>query len=499
MHQSSNLSTERSVLSLRNGATVVALAVLIPLALQGVLVAALWNLAQWGSQPERLVEDVTFAAGSTLGIGVAILVILIIRYAVLAGYWLLVLERFESRRRTAFLAALPIAGLWWSLQVSTDIARRHGRPRRLTPEFTTLTVGFTALGLFLLPLSMQVATASEESEVRRLAAPCSNLFPQVIVEDPVISIGSQGLDEATFQALVDEVVAGQEGAVAQTSDEWPLRVAREQTWMLLWEEIARSMRITASVEQMEEQIAVWEETYGGRAGLDQQLLNLGIAPSQLERFACSNELDEAFEEVYPRVETEDGTTEYFNAFREAADRVNVDIDPSIGYWDPSLLTVEADPPSPSEEAAPDESGETQEVVAEAAARNYATRVEYDIESIPTQEFDGSLSWEADICAGATELLQDRFLDRVTLYERISGRWVRVTDAQARAERGGRCNPGQVNLFIGATEEVPPPNWTDKGWRTCRDYQVRIPETPTFQAATVDMCVSTRADAEDEGV
>lgn len=110
-----------------------------------------------------------------------------------------------------------------------------------------------------------------------------------------------------------------------------------------------------------------------------------------------------------------------------------------------------------------------------------------------------MTWQADICAGAGELLQDRFLDRVQLFERSEGRWARVPDTEVSAQRGGRCSGGQVNLLVDGVEPEPPANWTDKGWRTCREYQVRIPETPTFQSATVDMCISTRADSSEEAV
>lgn len=496
MNTPSQNRTSTNLLSLKEGATVAALAIFAPLALQGLLLALLWNLAQWGSVAETVVEGVTFTAGSTLNLGLAILIVLAIRYSVLAGYWLLIVERFSEPRKRAFLAAAPIVGLWWSLGISSRIARNADSPKRLTPEFATVTVGFTALTLLLLPLSMQVATANDISEVKRLASPCIQQFPGSAPEEPVLAVGSQGLDQTTFDTLVDEVVQGQRGAVAKVSEEWPTVVADQQVRMLLWRQAASRESNDVSVQDMDDQITSWREIFGGAAGLDEVLLEAGIPPSQLALYACAVQLSQAFAESNPFVETPDGSSEYEEALRAAATRLGVTVDPAIGYWDPETLSVRSEPPAPTEEQPVAQ--DTDDSI-EPLARTFSTRVAYDIASIPTQEFADSLGWKADICAGATELLQDRFLDRVALYQRVAGRWVLVRDAQAEAQRGGRCNPGQVNLFIGSEEIEPPANWTDKGWRTCRDYQVRIPETPTFQAASVDMCVSTRADSTQEGV
>lgn len=485
-----------NILSLREGATVAALAVLAPLAVQGLLVSILWNLAQWGSISETVVEGVTFFAGSTLSIALAIVVVVIIRYAVLVGYWLLVVERFGEPRRRAFLAALPLAGLWWSFKIASRIARREDRPRRLTPEFTVATVGFTVLTMFLLPLSMQVATATETGEVERLAAPCLDEFPASAPEEPVIAVGPQGLSRADFDQLVDEVVQGQRGAVARISEEWPTQVADTQVRMLLWEQAASPQAANVSVGDMEDLIEDWEVEFGGTQGLHEILLDNGIPPSQTKRYACAAALSAAFAEVNPFVETPSGSTEYEEALREVADRLGVVVDPTIGFWNSPALSVTSEP---APQVEPETAAESPEPASEPVARTFSTRVEYDIDSIPTQEFQDSLGWQANICAGATELLQDRFLDRVSLFKRTNERWVAVQDAEVTAQRGGRCAAGQVNLLVSSNEVEPPTNWTDKGWRTCRDYQVRIPETPTFQAATVNMCVSTRADSAADGV
>lgn len=487
----------RTPLSLREGATTLALAFLAPLAVQGVLLAALWNLAQFGSAPERDIEGVTFEAGSTLTVGAAILIILAIRYAVLAGYWLLVTEKFGLPRRKAFLAALPVAGLWWSLVISSNIARQRYQPTPLTPQFTVATVGFALLSLFLLPMSMEVASATEEGEVRRLAAPCIDQFPQTTAEDPVVSVGQIGLARDEFAARVDEVVASQLGAVARASEEWPTQVADIEVQMLLWQQAAAKNRLTASVGDMETQVQTWEEEFGGPVALRNLVAENGLAPSQLDRYACTVQLRFALSREYPFVETEDGSTEFDDELRLVAKQQRVTVDPSVGFWDVETLSVI---PEERQETGPaQQDTEAEQGAAQPVERTFSTKIEYEIDSIPNQEFEGSLNWQADICAGASELLQDRFLNRVQLFERREGRWARVPDANVTAQRGGRCSGGQVNLLVDGLAPEPPANWTDKGWRTCREYQVRIPETPTFQPATVDMCVSARADSVDEGV
>jgi len=196
-------------LSLREGASVAALAILAPLALQGLLLSVLWLFAQWGSSSNQIVEGVFFEAGSTLAVGAAVVIDLLIRYLVLSGYWLLITERFGQPRRQAFLAALPVVGLWWSIKISSRVARKPYQSRKLAPQFTVATVGFSALSLLLLPLSMEVATASEKNEVTRLAAPCTDEYSLVTVENPVVALGDTGLDQQTFDSRLAEVVDGQ--------------------------------------------------------------------------------------------------------------------------------------------------------------------------------------------------------------------------------------------------------------------------------------------------
>jgi hypothetical protein len=145
-----------------------------------------------------------------------------------------------------------------------------------------------------------------------------------------------------------------------------------------------------------------------------------------------------------------------------------------------------------------ESPSAPSVVAEKEARRtFATRVEYEIASIPDQEFENSLDWVSNICIGSDDLLVPRYRDQIALYERTGGSWRRIVDAKASTKRGGRCDGGQVNILIGTDAPEPPINWTDKGWRTCTDYQVRIPETSNFRSSIVNMCVSTKAASENE--
>lgn len=488
--------TQASPLSLREGSSIAALAFLAPLAMQGLLLSILWVFAQWGSSSGQVVEGVIFEAGSTLAIGAAVVIILAIRYLVLSGYWLLITERYGQSRRQAFLAALPVAGLWWSVKISSRIVRNTQPPRGLAPEFTVATVGFTVLAMLLLPLSMEVATASEKNDVRRLAAPCTDEFPAVTVEGPVVGLGDRGLSVGEFNDRLNEVIENQLGAVARTSDSWPSTVANLEMRMLLWQATAEENRLTASVGEMQQQIQDWEEELGGADELKQAFAEGGLLPDQLNRYACTTQLALAISEEFPFTDTENGSTAFDDELRRVATKRGVVVQPSIGYWNLETLTVDPEEPQVEESVS---KAKEEEGVAQPTSRTFSTRIQYEIDSIPNQEFDGSLNWQADICAGASELLQDRFLDRVQLFERREGRWVRVADTDVSAKRGGRCSAGQVNLLVDGQESEPPTNWTDKGWRTCRDYQVRIPETPTFQSATVDMCISTRADSSEEEV
>jgi hypothetical protein len=343
---------------------------------------------------------------------------------------------------------------------------------------------------------MEVATASEKNEVRRLAATCTDEFPAVTVEDPVVGLGDRGLSKGVFDDRLNAVIESQLGAVARTSDRWPSTVADIEMRMLLWQATAEENRLTASVGDMEQQIQDWEGELGGADELQQLFAEGGLLAEQLNRYACTTQLAFAISEEFPFTETENGSTAFDDELRRVATKRGVVVQPSIGYWNLETLTVDPEEPQVQESAS---KAQENEDVAQPISRIFSTRIQYEIDSIPNQEFDGSLKWQADICAGASELLQDRFLDRVQLFERREGRWVRVADTNVSAKRGGRCSAGQINLLVDGQESEPPTNWTDKGWRTCRDYQVRIPETPTFQSATVDMCISTRADSSEEQV
>ena len=495
--QITQVSRQESILSFKQGAAVLALALFSPLAVQGLLLAILWNLAQWGSDSTESVEGFTFSAGSTLSTGLAIIIVLIIRYVVLAAYWTLISMRYGLSKNEGLLAALPMVGIWWSLKISSRIVREEQPAKKLAPEVTVITAGVVALSLLLLPISMQAATANAKGEVRRLAQPCSELFPLTLAEAPVLRVGDYGIGQQEFTNLVNQVQDAQRGAVAKISPSWPIRVANQQVRMALWQQAGATSNREASIADMEQLIALWDNFPGGLAEVRNRLAQFGIPPSQYKWYACSVQTYENLEDKYGDSgdgESPSGVQEFL---MKAAQRAEVIVNPDIGYWDLQSLAVVAEP---IEETDTLEVGEeVAEEKPEETTRNYSVRVEYGIGSIPTQRFDNSLSWQADICAGAAELTQERVLDRVQLFKRERGTWVRVPGAKATAERGGRCSPGQVNLFIGSTEPEPPINWTDKGWRTCRDYQVRIPETASFRAATVDMCVATRADAQEDGV
>jgi len=492
-------ANDGSILSLREGSTTIALAVLIPLAIQGLLLSLLWTVAQLGSSAPEFVGSVNdgraFGLGSTLSPLIAVLVILAIRYVIFAVYWVIMTRKSGDSIGRAFLAALPLAGLWWSLGISSRIARGIGSSASFKPSVLIPMGVIAGVAVLALPLSMGAATAADKDEAERLASPCINLFPAVDVDDPVISVGDRKLSQQNLDAFVEEVIQQQRGAAARKRETWPVDVADVQVWMALTNAMALSVPEKATVADMERQISEWADSPGD--DLSVQLASFGIPPSQDLRYACAVQQSSILASTYSTDSSESGLSEYERRMQLVAERVGVEIDPSIGYWNPSTLSVQSEPPiEPILETA--DVLEDEIVDEDPAPRRFATRVEYDIASIPTQVFDDTLTWQADICLTASELLQDRFKQRIQLFERVAGRWVPVRSAVRETSRGGRCSGGQVNLLIGTTEAVPPANWTDKGWRTCRDYQVRIPETPTFRSTSVDLCVATQAESLGEG-
>lgn len=495
-----NFEDSRSVtsrFSLRESATIISIAIFGPLAVQGFLIAALWILAQYGSSGPDSIGSISFLAGSTISQSLVIIMILALRYLTLSAYWLLITERYEQKRPQAFLAALPVVGIWWSIKISSHVVRNSkvAMPIRLeTKRIIAIVLG---LSLLAFPASMQVATAADKSEFRRLAQPCLDEFTPTETDNPVLSLGERGLSQEDFDQRVDEVKNQQRGAAARLRADWPLAVANQQVRMARQAQSATDLKLVATIGETENQIAQWKDTYGSDTALRDALSEIAVPESEFFEFTCTSLLDDQIRLKYPDVTDAEGVNPYLVFAQKTVKKAGILVDPSIGFWNQDLLSITADPVAGQVEEQ-EQLDETSEQ-AQQSTRTFSTRVEYETASIPNMEFPDSLEWKADICSGATQLEQSRYLSRVQLFERKEGRWVLVRSARASAERGGRCPGGSVNILIGTKEVEPSLNWTDKGWTTCRAYQVRFPETPSFQGTSVDLCVSAKAIATKEGV
>jgi len=496
----SNFEDSRSIaarFSLRDSAAIISIAILGPLAVQGVLLSTLWILAQFGSSGPESIGDVIFLTGSTISQALILFLILVLRYFTLSAYWLLIAERFGQRRLHAFLAALPIVGIWWSITMSSHIVRNRNAISQVPFETKRIIAIILGLSLLVLPASMQVATAGEKAEVRHLAQPCLEEFNSTESESPALSLGERGLSQGNFDQLVDEVKNQQRGAAARLREDWNLAVANQQIQMARIAQSATDLKLVVTIGEAEDQIAQWQGAYGSDTALRDVLSDIAVPESELFEFTCTRLLDDQIRLKYPDETDADGVNPFIVFAQKTVTKAGILVDPSIGFWNQDLLVITADPVAGQvdEQEQLDETAEQ----AQQTARTFSTRVEYETAAIPNTEFPDSLEWKADICSGATQLEQSRYLSRVQLFERKEGNWVLVRSARASAERGGRCPGGSVNLLIGTKEAESTLNWTDKGWTTCRAYQVRFPETPSFQGTSVDLCVSTKAVTTEEGV
>jgi hypothetical protein len=478
-----SMLSSRSMFSLREGATVVALAILIPLAIQGALFAALWTAAQWGS-------DLDIDGGTTLAAPVAVVVLLLIRYVVLASYWVWFSSSSGRNWKVGLLAALPLVGIIWALKLASPVARGIRTMRSIEWPAKVLVAVVVALAIMALPISMRTATALENRELERQAATCLLEYAPNSSEEFVATVGDDQISPSELSSYVEEVSSYRKGAVAKADPNLPVDVLDTLVWLRLTESLAQTAKVNATVGGVEDQIAEWTELTAPDGGLDVVLANASIPPSLADRYACASLLRTKLTNKYSTDAAEGELSEFDKKSQENAKKMGVKVDSSIGYWNPEELIVQSTPwvESPAAPAA---------IAEKKVARTFSTRVEYEIASIPNQEFADTLDWTANICIGSDDLLESRYRNQVGLYERVGGRWVRIAGARATTDRGGRCDKGQVNLLIGTTAPEPPVNWTDKGWRTCTDYQVRIPETPNFRPSSVDMCVSAQATSVNE--
>lgn len=470
-----------ALLSLREGAGLFALALLVPLAIEGLFIAALWPLTTWGQRPG-------FEGGTTIAVAVFVALLLIIRFVLLATYWTWLALAHGQRVRLGLLSALPIVGIVWALLLAARVARGDGRYRPLPMATRALLVAISVLALLLVPVSMQFATAYHVAGQERLAEPCTILPPSTGEQETVVALGEDGISQAMLDAWATDVAGAQGAAALQDPNLWTQSLANTYLQLALVDRTAQRLGVTASVGEMREVGEQFRADITSTPDTFDPVLALSMPSEWEDRYYCAWAVSSQILELYPddSEDPESGRTPYDAQILLTATRLGVDVDPSLGYWNPGTLSITSEPPAPSavEEQKADE--------AAAPAVRYDTRVEYEAASIPQGDFPGTREWNADICIGDTALLQPTYLNRVQLFERVGGEWRRVSNAQATAERGGRCDGGQVNILIGTEADESPEVWFDQGWRTCTPYQVRVPETPRFQPVSVDLCVSTQA-------
>ena len=122
---------------------------------------------------------------------------------------------------------------------------------------------------------------------------------------------------------------------------------------------------------------------------------------------------------------------------------------------------------------------------------YAVKVNYESDTIPDTTYDDSLTWKVDVCAADSAYLSQSYLDKVALYKKTNGTWVKQK-VSPEAEKGGRCDGNKINLTIPVTEPTPDASAVGEGWSPCSNYRVRLPETKNFAKTDLEMCVTTNA-------
>ena len=453
----------RAIIDLREAASILGLAVLVPLAIQGALLVAVWAAV-------TLLAGEPFPDGTHLSPAAAGIILLSIRTVVLAAWWVWLSVTNGRKWWVGVLAAIPVFGIIAALWLSAKIVRN--RNQRVTlPDFGAVVLALVVIvSLVTLPFAMRTATVLADRESTRLAGSCLTDMGESTAENPVVTVDGRQIDRAELESWVAEVSSRQTGAVARRDPRWPGRILESVVQLTLTEQLAGQLGATASTGEAEARLAP----------------AVNPIPESLSfRLACASALEEELLLKVKPEANETGAQALVRALGELGSRSVTGLAPEFGFWSPDRVGfVQTQPATPA--------------IAPNAPRTYATKVTYEIASIPEQEFDGTLEWSANICTGAKDLLQPRYLGQIGLYERVAGAWVKVPDAKATAEAGGRCGGGQVNVLIGDTASEPTSNWTNKGWTTCRSYQVRIPETPTFRPTSVDLCVATEATSESQG-
>lgn len=437
------------------------------LALLGVFVA-------WGREPGSLNAS---AASQDL----LIVLGLVAWYATGVVVWAWLSRGTGQPWTKGLAAALPFVGLIWALMIIAPIVRGAAPWQAVSGAWIRGSILVVIVTMSLTPIAMTVATvqqnqleAAQQLEQERLAAPCDyERTPSTGTSLVVVGTHVLGSDDLA-QGVARERKRFTEAALVN-DPQIPRRVANDVLVDFL---IQESDFVPVSNREV-------EKSPGSCMSLTR------------EAFAASEGVD---------------------GLLKVAQEVRVVVDPSLGYWDkskasvvrvdPRILDVDPDVSDPLQDKSanhekdnsPKPDGGDGVPAADSEADDagedrvdvfYATRVDYGPGSLPDGEFEG-LTWSADLCLTSEALLQDQYLNKVSLFFKEDGKRTKVDNAEATATKGGRCDEGGVNLIVSAEEPTPDDDLVDKGWTPCRDYVLRIPETPTFAATDVDMCVSVNA-------
>lgn len=461
----------RPFVDLREGASILALAILVPMAIGATIVVVTWSLT-------TLLTGEPYPNGDNLDGSTAALLLLLTRFIVLSAWWIWLALKQGRAWWFGVLAALPLFGIIWALWLSAQIVRDRSAAVRAGREVSAGLVVLAIAASLLLPVGIMQATRAAEAEEARLAALCLPAHEDRAFDDAVVTINGIQIGRGELEGWVAEVTALQVSPVAQRDPRWTPRVLNAAINMTLLEELARNVGANATVAAAEARLNDPD------LELD-ALAQAGVPASQLTRVSCISALRSDTQAKVTKQDGETAADAYIRALTELSSTKVTGLAEEFGYWNPDQFAITENKPA-VEAVAPD------------VKRTFSTKVTYESDTIPAKESAGTLDYQADLCVGAKDLLDTKYLNRVTLYERVGGAWVKVPDAKAAAKAGGRCDGGKINLTVAAQADDPPVNWNDKGWTTCRQLEVRLPEMPAFRATSVGACVAAKADTENKG-
>lgn len=461
---------------LREGASILGLAILMPLAVEGSVVAGTWALT-------TMLTGEPYPSGLNLTDGTTLALMGLMLFLVRFVWWSYLALRHERQWWVGLLAAIPLVGIVWAISLSATAVRSRAQARELSTVARGSLILTLVVALLLLPFGVASATAEANEEQARLAAPCLADAPTVFPgSDPVVTVGMKPIDRMELNDRVEQVRTRQDGPVAKRDPRLPVRVLEASISLEVWDALARSKALTTSLGDADRAFEAEAASAGGRTALLDSLAQSGYAESSAPQIACFFAYwDELTAGITPSAgETDEQARD--RVFIETAAKNVTSLSEEFGFWDPKAASIVASKPLKA-------------AVNPEVKRTYAAKVTYDNANIPTQEFKDTLAWNTDICVSGTTLRDKQYLDKVGLFERVGEGWVAVRDTKPETKAGGRCPSGSTNLIIASSAPEPQLNWTDKGWTTCRPYQVRLPEMPAFRATSIDFCVSAQANTE----